>query len=291
MTTFVEGMHGLGDSIYLRAFVKSLAARGEVYLATPWPELFADLGVKCVRKNTVMRTQVKNIAASAYPWHAAPSMSMCGRHLRAGYDLRQETILEGFRRTLGVDPGPFDLPAGPSGGYSPRAIVRPATVRREMPWTARNPHPGYIADAAAALGRAGAYVVSVADLQDGEEWLDGPAPPCDLARHDGVPLPHLLALVRDARALVGGVGWLLPAAIASGVPMLCIAGGHGGMNAPEKVGMAPNVTWALPDHYDLGSDPQADCDKTISRFGEILADWIDGLDLRRPAEEKPRLVA
>lgn len=289
MTIFVEGMHGLGDSIYLRAFVKPLAARDVVYLATPWPELFEDLGVRCARKRTVMRTQVKNQDTSAYAWHEPPAMSMCARYLRAGYDLERESILEGFRRTLGVEPGGFDLPGGRRIG-TPHAIVRPATVRREMPWTARNPLPAYLAQAAQAL-QARCFVMSVADLQPGEEWLDGPAPPCDIELHDGVPVRRLLELVRGASALVGGVGWLLPAAVATGIPMLCIAGGHGGMNAPAKVGTGPNVTWAMPDNYDLGTNPQADCDKTIARFPEILADWIHGLYLRRPAAQEPRLAA
>lgn len=285
MTAFVEGMHGLGDTIYLRAFVKALLERDDVYLATPWPEIFADLPVRCVKKRTVMRTQVKNIAASSYTWHKEPASC---RRLAAGYDLRRESIWEGFQRTLGVSPDGFDLPPANSRGAC--AVVRPVTVRREFPWTARNPDPAYVAMAAAALADE-TYVVSVADLQDGEEWLDGAAPPCHASLHGGVPLGALLGLVSNATALVGGVGWLLPAAIASGVPMLCIAGGQGGMNAPEKVGTAKNVTWAIPDNYDRGLEPQAACDKTISRFTEILTDWIHGLDLRRPAEQEPRLAA
>ena len=56
------GMHGLGDNIYQRAHVRQAVANGsEIYLTTPWPQLYADLpGVRCVRPNSHLRTQAKN---------------------------------------------------------------------------------------------------------------------------------------------------------------------------------------------------------------------------------------
>lgn len=46
---FIRGMLGLGDNIYARAFVKKHLG---AYLETPWPQLYADIDVKCVRPST-----------------------------------------------------------------------------------------------------------------------------------------------------------------------------------------------------------------------------------------------
>ena len=55
---FIEGMLGLGDNIYQRAFVKQLPAG--TYIRTAWPELYEDLPVLPVRSFTTLRTQRKN---------------------------------------------------------------------------------------------------------------------------------------------------------------------------------------------------------------------------------------
>lgn len=59
---FIRGMYGLGDNIMQRPFVRAAAEReGQVFLQTPWPELYADLPkVKPVRSMTRLRTQQKN---------------------------------------------------------------------------------------------------------------------------------------------------------------------------------------------------------------------------------------
>lgn len=54
----------------------------------------------------------------------------------------------------------------------PVAVIRPATVRKEWANPARNPDPKYLADAAREL-RKHFYVVSLADLEEGEEcWWE-----------------------------------------------------------------------------------------------------------------------
>src|SRR5665213_2628659 len=63
-TLIIKSMHGLGDNINQRAFIKELGR--ECYLDTPWPSLYADLPfVKIVKCDTMLRTQVKNIKRQA----------------------------------------------------------------------------------------------------------------------------------------------------------------------------------------------------------------------------------
>ena len=68
-------MFGLGDNCFNRPFVRAAAARYEIYLDTPWPELYADLDIKFVRGTRQLRTQQKNMARQpADRWARPPPM-------------------------------------------------------------------------------------------------------------------------------------------------------------------------------------------------------------------------
>jgi ADP-heptose:LPS heptosyltransferase len=237
----VRGMWGLGDNIYSRPFVRATAARHEVYLETPWPELYADLDIKFVRGVRRLRTQQKNMARqSRNLW----SSSLPPRQLQIGYPALEWLSLiaaleqRWARLRIEFDPALFDLPdMGPSPVVSdkPIAVVRPVTVRSEWRNEARNPRPEYVAAIAAEL-MATHTVVAVADLAPDQEWAIGELP---LAHHYFVSgelaVRELLALVRDADIVIGGVGWIVPAGLALKVRTFVVLGGHGGHNAPAKI--------------------------------------------------------
>lgn len=279
----VEGMFGLGDSIYQRPFLKAMPG---AYIVTPWPELYADLDVKPVRPKTRLRTQAKNAARSRTTWHTTPADAT---RIRIGYgprDLATGSILEAMRRQFGVEPGGFDLPRerSPLRVNRPVAIVRPVTERAEWHNSARGPRPEYVAAAARELKRRGYYVVSVADLEPGKEWLVGQPPPADMTLHSGQwTVRQLLGAVQAADVVVGGVGWIVPACIASGTPLYVIHGGQGGHNHRTKL-TAPwmdlsKVGWAEPKPMCMCTNMRHDCKKEISGFEEKFSGWLDGMGL------------
>src|SRR5262245_9263081 len=45
----VRGMWGLGDNCYARPFVRAAAEKYDVWLETPWPELYEDIELRFVR--------------------------------------------------------------------------------------------------------------------------------------------------------------------------------------------------------------------------------------------------
>lgn len=273
--TVIHGMRGLGDNIYQRAFLAQLA--GPVYLETPWPELYADMPhVLPVRPQTTLRTQLKNIARNS-AWHDAPVY-------RSGPRIAySKGIIPGMARAFGVEPGPLSLPDfGPSPVGGRYAVVRPVTVRAEWRADARNPLPEYVAEAAEELRAQGYRVVSVADLEPGAEWLVGDAPPADVQYHAGeLDVRQLLALVQNAAAVVGGIGWLVPAAIAAQVPAWIICGGQGGYNAPELITdprLGPRrVEFAVPGRFCRCIERTHNCDKRIERHRTRFASWLRGL--------------
>lgn len=266
----IHAMRGLGDSIYSRAFIKALP--GKLYVDTPWPELLTDLpNVHFIRPQTTLRTQAKNIARHN-SWTMPPTRQPT-RQIRYG----AEGIINGMMASFGVMPGEFDLPSlPPSPEQGKYVVVRPATVRSEWRADTRNPNPEYIAWAAAEAMRRGYRVISVADLADNVEWVVEPLPPADVRYHKGeLPVEQLLSLVANASAVIGGIGWLVPAALAAKVPAWVICGGQGGYNAPELItpkGQS-NITFAVPDNFCRCRLKQHNCDKRISDYDSKLTDW------------------
>ena len=270
---FIKGMLGLGDGIYARAFVKNYPGH---YLETPWPELYGDIDVKCVRPTTMLRTQAKNIARHT-EWHPP----IHGPQLQISYG--RDPIINGLRKSFRCEPKEFDLPDfGASPVTGKYVLVRPATVRTEWRADTRNPEPRYIAEAAAEMRKRGYKVVSVADLQHSVEWALDPLPVADATYHQGeLPVEQLLSLLQHAAAVIGGIGWLVPAAIAAKVPAWIICGGQGGFNSPKMITDAcmdlSSLQFAVPDKMCMCTMKQHDCDKRISNHGEKFAAWADGL--------------
>ncbi|MEN3753746.1 hypothetical protein ABC733_17235 [Mangrovibacter sp. SLW1] len=67
---FIDGMLGLGDSIFQRAFIRNLPPG--TYVKTSWPELYEDLPVFPVRSDTILRTQQKNELRTMRHYHPLP---------------------------------------------------------------------------------------------------------------------------------------------------------------------------------------------------------------------------
>lgn len=270
---FIRSMQGLGDSVYIRAFLKKFP---DCYVETPWPQLLKDLPVKCVRPTTQLRTQLRNVKRD-HGWHAPAG----GPQLRIAYG--RDPIIQGLRKAFRCEPGAFDLPGF---GLSPvegrYVLVRPATVRTEWRADTRNPLPEYIAQAAAEMRRRGRKVVSVADLEPSKEWALDPLPPADIRFHQGeLPVEQLLSLLQHADAVIGGIGWIVPAAIAAKVPAWIICGGQGGYNSPEhitdKCMDLSRITFAVPDRFCRCTMKQHNCDKRITDHDQRFAAWADRL--------------
>lgn len=273
----IDAMAGLGDGVYQRPFIRAQAQLRPVYVVTPWPELYADLpNVHPVRPRRMpYRTQAKNLARlESFPWATPPK-----EHEKAyfSYALRRAgSILDELEKYVGLAGQPlvFDLPDfGPSPVQAgkPVAVVRPVTTRAEWKNTARAPLPEYIEQAATVLKHAGFHVVAVADLDPPLEWLEGEMPVADqYFVHGELAVSDLFALIQHAAVVVGGSGFIIPAAIALGAPLVVISGGQGGHNAPGRVTDPrmdlSRVRFVLPDYFCPCTNSKHDCDKRISRF-------------------------
>lgn len=282
----IRGMWGLGDNIFSRPFIRAAAKEYDLHLETPWPELYADLDIKFVHGSRKLRTQQKNMARQPPErWMRPAPIPM--REIKVAYrDLASQSIISALEQrwsklNVRFDPALFDLPdMGPSpvAFDRPIAVVRPVTVRTEWRNEARNPRPEYIAAIAAEL-MATHTVVAVADIAPGEEWVVGEPPPAHrYFVHGELPVRELLALVRAADIVVGGVGWIVPAAIALKTKAFVVLGGHGGHNAPEKI-TDPRldlrrIGFAKPEKFCRCTNMLHTCDKGIADpLGQFYRWW------------------
>jgi hypothetical protein len=272
----IRGMWGLGDNCYSRPFVRAAAMQYQVHLETPWPELYEDLDIRFVLGKRKLRTQQKNIARQQQEIWFRPSPM---REVKVSYggDLTTFSLINALERrwhsTLraAFDPALFDLPdMGPAPIVSERpiAVVRPVTMRTEWLNGARGPLPQYVSALAAEL-MATHTVVAVADLEPGQEWVVGELPPAHrYFVHGELPVRELLALVRDADVVIGGVGWIVPVGIALKVKTFVVLGGQGGHNGPAKITDPrldlSRIGFAMPERFCQCTSMLHTCDKTIA---------------------------
>ncbi|MFV9518296.1 hypothetical protein ACNUIO_32860 [Pseudomonas aeruginosa] len=98
----IRGMLGLGRLHSIPGHL--LRKYPGAFLETPWPELYLDLDVKCVRPATQLRTQAKNIQRE-HDWHRPVG----GGQMRIAYCLNTRSF-KGLRKAFRCEPGEFDLP-------------------------------------------------------------------------------------------------------------------------------------------------------------------------------------
>ncbi len=278
----IRGMFGLGDNILQRPFVRAAIARYDaIYLQTPWPELYCDMAVQFCRPATGLRTQAKNIARQC---SFVPPPRTCSHAVSISYHALTGSFQSAMEATLplGDVAYSFDLPKYGLPQIAlekPLAVVRPVTMRREWRNTARNPLPEYIKLIAERL-MATHFVLVVADLADGEEWLIGNCPPHHLALlHGELSVTDLMAVVEAADICVGGIGWLTVAAIAYRRPVFTVLGGMGKLNSIERI-TDPRMDlrtagFAVPEKFCRCTDMMHDCDKRIPNLQRVFLDWFD----------------
>jgi len=281
---YIKGMHGLGDNIYQRGFIKHF--KEEVYLETPWPQIYQGLDhIKFVKPITKLRTQSKNINKEDpnIKW-VTIDPEKADRKIKPFYGgiAKFRGIIGEMQRCFDIKPNGFDLPDFRSefpwiqelGEF---ALIRPATERKEWLNAARNPKPEYIAQSADILKSQGIKIVSIADIKPNEEWLVGKEPYSDVKFHGGeLNVKELLALLQSAKYTIGGVGWIVPASLCYNNKAWIILGGHGFYNSPEVIMYRqPNkVAFATPNKYCLCKNMRHDCNKEIKNYEEKFTAWL-----------------
>lgn len=249
---FIRGMLGLGDNLHQRAVIRILKEKHSVTLETMWASLYHDLiddDFRIIRRNAALRTQLKNAAREAHLF--SPAEGITPTHVqRISYNTstiehvtKSKTVLEAMFYSAGIQAryadADFRLPLKPIwleaaddlirtwGATKPIMIYRPLTSRPE--WgggSLRNADPTAYSEMAAMV-RDKFFVVSVADLAPGAEWIVGPPFGADICYHAGELQFELLAAIFKRASLVltsGGFASVLAPAV--GTPCISVLGGY-----------------------------------------------------------------
>lgn len=87
--------------------------------------------------------------------------------------------------------------------------------------------------------------------------------------------------MQHADAVIGGIGWIVPAAISAQIPAWIVCGGQGGFNAPELITHPSmnldRITFAVPDNFCRCTQREHNCDKSIADYDQRFAEWADRL--------------
>lgn len=250
---YVRGMHGIGDNLHQRAVVRLLKQTHSVTLESSWHSLYHDLldgDFRVVGRGVALRTQQKNAMrehdqfAPRVPAHHVMNAINLSYNTGTIAATRSHTITEALFERAGLRgrfaEADFRLPLKaewlaradaimadwPTGG-KPVMIYRPLCVRPE--WIGsqvRNANAAQYHEITTLLHKK-YFIVSVADLEPGKEWIDGQPYPADMAFHRGEFVFEILAAVMHRSDLVvtsGGMAAMLGPAVET--PTISILGGY-----------------------------------------------------------------
>lgn len=242
----VNGMSGLGDNIHQRALVRQLMQRHRVWLRTPWPCVYHDLAgpnLRFVPTTTSLRTQLKNARreSARYGRERVPAAQAVTVNYPPDAVMAEGSVLAALLKSAGGDPrsADFRLPV-PQAWHDraapwlarwrpgkPLLLFRPLHERSE--WggcPARNPeHDAYVQLVEAVRERF--FLVSIADLEPGKEWLVGPRVHGDAECHAGeLDFETIAALTHGAGLVFTTPGFMTVLSQAVGARGVTVFGGY-----------------------------------------------------------------
>lgn len=278
----IHGMWGLGDNIYQRPFVRQLARNFEIILETPWPEIYSDIGIKFVKGDRRLRTQLHNMARQDQTiWYEKPCVAHAISIKYGDSSFACGSIINAMERcfTTDFDVSLFNLPKQNDllNKPKPYILVRPVTERKEWFNSARNPLPEYIFEIVEQL-KDNYQIILIADLAHNEEWALPPLPFSHIQYLYGeISTRGLMELVLNAAAIIGPVGWIVPASLAANVPAFVVLGGQGAHNAPEKITDPrmdlSKIGFGVPDNLCMCNNMRHECIKTITSLNSQFKTW------------------
>jgi ADP-heptose:LPS heptosyltransferase len=293
----ISGMMGLGDNLHQRAVVRAALKKNEVWLETPWPSVYHDLPVNLLRKATGLRTQIKNAKREDFAYSTrTPVQATTHRISYTQPDVKRVgTFLGAMAKTSGVavEPHDFRLPVPEEWDLrlqglldilrplKPLLFYRPLVERVEWSGSAaRNPDPpAYLALIRAIRKRF--YVVSVADLEEGKEWIVGERFEADAVYHNGeLPFELLAALAARSSLVFASPGFALILAQAVGARLVGVFGGHESARFYDHGD--PLQHWVQPVEPCECFSKVHKCQKRIDvdREAERLVRFVESTDVR-----------
>jgi hypothetical protein len=267
----ITGMWGIGDNLHQRAALRLLVKQYSVWLDTCHAWLYHDLmpdGLKLIVRPTNLWMHRQNIERERHKFSTETPPFTCPHwkiwYLKPAID-KYGSILGAMNASFFMpDLQDFRLPVLPEWRTAARKLIeewntrgkplliyRPIVLRREWNSANRNPDPDAYHDLFSQI-RERFFVVSVASLKPGTEWIVGAEEDADLKMHNGLPIEIMCGLFAEAAMVFCNAGFAPVMAQAVGTPSIVVYGGRESFRTSNAAGahLAPT----------LGIDPDRPCD-------------------------------
>jgi hypothetical protein len=298
----------MGDCLHQRAVLRQLMQKNTVSLETSWASMYHDLcadGLKLCRRPVGLRTQAKNAQRESDKFSSL-RFGQGMRALRISYGGAQvlttasKTILEVMCNVTGTSytdadyrlPIPDAWRSGllaklgslpPEASNRPWLVYRPLVARTE--WRSsiqRNADPAAYAAILREIQAEGKFfVISIADLEAGKEWLVGPDAKADLSFHKGeLVFEDIASLFAMSDLALTSSGFAAILAPAVGTPCISVVGGYeypGCHDSAAKFApylsigpLAPCSCWTMMCRKTC--DKSIDLDAALPRVRDFLSE-------------------
>ncbi len=271
---------GLGDQVYLHAVLRELRGEHEVWVDTPWPALWEDIGVHPVKMGLcgLAAQDRERQRAPENVWTTPPVTALCYHTsylatstsiveaLRFGVGMQEDVLQRKIDFRLRVPPHWF--PRGfPPGDF---VLFRPPSIRSVGTYLSRTPHVNVMRRVLRRLVDRGCHLIVIGDLAPAYEWLEDDAlltgcPDVQCYLRGELQCTEIAALAQAANLVVTSPCFLLPLSLSVGANVLCVYGGHypPSMLIPRTAGVKPLYTELAPEPFCNCRDPLHVCWKDI----------------------------
>jgi SAM-dependent methyltransferase len=300
----VSGMFGIGDNLHQRAPVRNLMLSHDVWLETCHIALYHDLvaqGLKLLPRPTRLRAQARTIMTERTRY----TFSSTGPppHAERRTIRYNKSEIEKFGSILGAMYGCLNLPMPAMADFrlpipsawtanarrlietwprtsKPLMMLRQIVLRKEWDGANRNPDPIAYRRLVEDI-RDRFFVVSIADLAPGLEWVVGPELPADIRLHAGeLDFETMAALFAEVALVVSPAGFAPVLAQAVRTPGVTVYGGRESFRTTQAAGahLAPSLGIDPINRCDCHSNTHR-CDKTLDlvaargRLADFVADF------------------
>lgn len=275
----VESFYGFGDTIFLRPLLIEECKYKDVYVQTPYPELFLNTPVKPIKPGKFLYDFANRAMEDAEGYYPRPKDGKFIRPNYSGEDLKNyRTISYSFSKGFSnnvmstrITPTPYQVELGKEliGDLQNVMIVKIPSFRHDWECESRTPKTRYMIECMRIAKNLGFQIISLQDYTLGdhlgepdleEEWMAL----CDKTLHGRLSVNQLIGLVSQVDHVVTYPNFLLPLSIFLDKPVFSI---YGGSIHPVTI-IDPRI---LPSHYSyvaptpfchcIGS--HHDCNKVI----------------------------
>ena len=276
----VESFHGFGDNLFIRPLLIEETKHREVYVQTPYPELFQGTDIRVCKPTPFLYDFANRCMQDARTeWLRPPSSAKFLRPTYSAEQLRQEHSIS-LSFSAGLSSLKFDTRLKPTEYQlslgrelvktdKPICIFKIPSFRHDWLCESRTPKTVYMIECLKMAKAAGYYLVSLQDYTLGDhlenpelesEWM----PLADKTLHGKLSVDQLIGLAGISTIIITYPNFLLPLGIFLDKSVFCLYGGSVSPRAiiDPRIG-AKHYRYVAPNPFCNCVLPHHDCNKEI----------------------------